>query len=125
MRTFHPSTINGKAVSSRRMTGCGYGSFLLGDTLGGLQEIDGQPSALASSGNGLGMGMMPSSILTRPMMPTVMSKSDGMGMYRTTVMKPSVMPKSSGMGLSSINKKLESLMVKASKPKPKNIKFNM
>jgi len=105
MRTFHPRTINGKAVSSKRMTGCGYGSFLLGDTLGGLQEIDGQPSALAS-GSGLGMGMMPSSILTRPMMPTVMSKS-------------------SGMGLSSINKKLESLMVKASKPKPKNIKFNM
>ena len=99
MRTFHPKTINGKAVSSRRMTGCGYGSFLLGDTLGGLQEIDGQPSALA--GNGLGMGM-----------------------YKTTVIKPSVMP-STGMGLSSINKKLESLMVKASKPKPKNIKFNM
>lgn len=96
MRTFHPSTINGKAVSSRRMTGCGYGSFLLGDTLGGLQEIDGQPSALAS-GSGLGMGMM----------------------------RPSVMPKSSGMGLSSINKKLESLMVKASKPKPKSIRFNM
>ncbi len=94
MKTFHPRTINGKAVSSRRMTGCGYGSFLLGDTLGGLQEADGQPSAL--SGNGLGMGMM----------------------------RPSVMPKS-GAGLSSINKKLESLMVKASKPKPKNIKFSM
>ena len=91
MKIFHPRAINGKAVSSRRMTGCGYGSFLLGDTLGGLQEADGQPSAL--SGNGLGMGY-----------PTVMSK---------------------GNGLSSINKKLESLMVKASKPKPKNIKFNM
>jgi len=99
MKTFHPRTINGKAVSSKRMTGCGYGSFLLGNTLGGLQEIDGQPSALAS-GSGLGMGM------------------------RTAVMPPS-MSKSSGMGLSSINKKLESLMVKASKPKPKNIKFNM
>ena len=99
MRTFDPRTINGKAVSSKRITGCGYGSFLLGDTLGGLQEADGQPSAL--SGNGLGMGM-----------------------YKTTVVRPSVMPKS-GAGLSSINKKLESLMVKASKAKPKNIKFNM
>ena len=99
MRTFDPRTIKGKAVSNRRMTGCGYGSFLLGDTLGGLQEADNQPSAL--SGNGLGMGM-----------------------YRTTAIRPSVMPKS-GAGLSSINKKLESLMVKASKPKPKNIKFNM
>ena len=95
MKTFHPRTINGKAVSSRRMSGCGYGSFLLGDTLGGLQEADGQPSAL--SGNGLGMGM------------------------RTAVMPPMKM----GAGLSSINKKLESLMVKASKPKPKNIKFSM
>ena len=93
MPTFHPRTINGKAVSSRRMSGCGYGSFLLGDTLGGLKEVDDTPSAL--SGSGLGMGMM------RPMV------------------------KTSGMGLSSINKKLESLMVKASKPKPKNIKFNM
>ena len=95
MKVFHPRTINGKSVSSRRMTGCGYGSFLLGNTLGGLQEADGQPSAL--SGNGLGMGMM----------------------------KPAVMPRTSGAGLSSINKKLESLMVKASKPKPKNIKFSM
>lgn len=93
MKTFHPRTINGKAVSSRRMSGCGYGSFLLGNTLGGLQEADGQPSAL--SGNGLGMGM-----------------------------RSAVMPRT-GSGLSSINKKLESLMVKASKPKPKNIKFNM
>jgi len=95
MKTFHPRTINGKAVSSRRMSGCGYGSFLLGDTLGGLQEADGQPSAL--SGSGLGMGM------------------------RSAVM-PSIR---TGSGLSSINKKLESLMVKASKPKPKNIKFSM
>lgn len=92
MKTYHPRTIKGKAVSSK-MTGCGFGSFLLGDTLGGLKEADGQPSAL--SGSGLGMGMM----------------------------RPTV--KTSGAGLSSINKKLESLMVKASKPKPKNIKFNM
>ncbi len=99
MPTYHPRTISGKAVSSRKMSGCGYGSFLLGDTLGGLKEVDNSPSAL--SGSGLGMGMM-------------MSPS----------MRPTVMPKS-GMGLSSINKKLESLMVKASKPKPKNIKFNM
>lgn len=122
MRTFHPKTINGKAVSSRRMTGCGYGSFLLGDTLGGLQEIDGQPSAL--SGNGLGMGI--GSAFSRPSMASEGSISgmSGLGMYKTTVVRPSVMP-SSGMGLSSINKKLESLMVKASKPKPKNIKFNM
>jgi len=94
MKTYHPRTIKGKAVSNK-MTGCGFGSFLLGDTLGGLKEADGQPSAL--SGSGLGMGMM----------------------------RPTVMPKTSGAGLSSINKKLESLMVKASKPKPKNIKFNM
>ena len=93
MKTFHPRSIKGKTVSSR-MSGSGFGSFLLGDTLGGLQEADGQPSAL--SGSGLGMGMM-----------------------------PAVMMQKSGAGLSSINKKLESLMVKASKPKPKNIRFSM
>lgn len=91
MPVYHPSSIKGKAVSSRRINGTGYGSFLLGNTLGGLQEAGNQPSAL--SGKGLGMGL--------------------------------IMPTTSGAGLSSINKKLESLMVKASKPKPKNIKFNM
>lgn len=91
MPIYHPRTIKGKMVSSKKMTGAGYGSFLLGNTLGGLQEVDGQPSAL--SGKGLGMGMQ--SMQT------------------------------SGAGLSSINKKLENLMIKASKPKPKNIKFNM
>lgn len=90
MPVFHSKTIRGKAVSSKQMTGCGVGSFLLGNTLGGLQEADGTPSAL--SGKGLGMGLMS---------PT------------------------SGAGLSSINKKLESLMVKASKAKPKSIRFNM
>lgn len=88
---YHPSTIKGRVVSGRKMTGTGYGSFLLGNTLGGLQEVDNQPSAL--SGKGLGMGL--------------------------------IAPVSGGAGLSSINKKLESLMVKASKSKPKNIKFNM
>lgn len=90
MPIYYPGSIKGKAVSNRRMTGSGYGSFLP-NTLGGLQEADGQPSAYA--GNGLGMGM------------------------RTAVV--------GGNGLSSINKKLESLMVKASKSKPKNIRFNM
>lgn len=94
MPIYHPGSIKGKAVSNRRMTGSGYGSFLP-NTLGGLQEADGQPSAYA--GNGLGMGMMTPAV---------------------------IMPKS-GAGLSSINKKLESLMVKASKSKPKNIRFNM
>ena len=105
MPVFHSRTIRGKAVSSKQMTGCGVGSFLLGNTLGGLQEVDRLPSAL--SGNGLGMGM-PSSITARPMTPFLMQKSAP-----------------SGMGLSSINKKLESLMVKASKAKPKSIRFNM
>jgi hypothetical protein len=99
MRTYNPKTVNRKVVSNR-MTGSGFGSFILGNTLGGLQEADNQPSAL--SGNGLGMGMM------LPMRTAVMQKSQP-----------------SGMGLSSINKKLESLMVKASKAKPKNIRFNM
>jgi hypothetical protein len=98
MPIFHPSTMKGKTVSSRPMRG---GAFLLGNTLGGLQDAEGIESALA--GNGLGMGMC-----------------GGM----------SGMPRMSGMsrnpsGMSSINKKLESLMVKASKPKPKNIKFSM
>jgi len=84
-KTFHPSLIKHRTVP-RKMTGSGYGSFLLGNTLGGLQEADGVPSAL--SGKGLGMGMC-------------------------------------GTGMSGINKKLENLMIKASKPKPKNIKFNM
>jgi hypothetical protein len=90
MPVFHPSSIKGKTVSMKPMRG---GAFLLGNTLGGLQEAEGIESAY--SGNGLGMGMCG-------------------GMTRT-----------SGNGLSSINKKLESLMVKASKPKPKNIKFSM
>jgi len=81
------------------MVGSGYGSFLLGNTLGGLQEAEGIPSAL--SGNGLGMGL-------------------GMGMVGYGSKMPSY-----GNGMSSINKKLENLMIKASKPKPKNIKFNM
>ena len=102
MRTYNPKTVNRKVVSNR-MTGSGFGSFILGDTLGGLTEVDNQPSAL--SGNGLGMGMM------LPM--------------RTTVVKPPMQSTMGGMGLSSINKKLESLMVKASKAKPKNIRFNM
>lgn len=87
---YHPSTIKGKVVSGRKMTGAGYGSFLLGPTLGGLQEANNQPSALSGKGLGMGLG-----------------------------------PVSGGAGLSSINKKLEGLMVKASKAKPKNIKFNM
>lgn len=92
MPIFHASSIKGKSVGSRPMTGCG--SFLLGNTLGGLQDADGTESALA--GSGLGMGMF-----------------KGMsGMSRTS-------------GMSSINKKLEGLMLKASKPKPKNIKFSM
>ena len=95
MPVYYPGSIKGKAVSNRRMTGSGYGSFLP-NTLGGLQEVDGQPSAYA--GNGLGMGMMSPAIM---------------------------MPQMGGNGLSSINKKLESLMVKASKSKPKNIRFNM
>lgn len=89
MPVFNPSSIKGKAISKRPMTG---GAFLLGNTLGGLQEAEGIDSAYA--GKGLGMGMK------------------GMG-------------NCGGSGLSSINKKLESLMVKASKPKPKNIKFSM
>ena len=93
MPTYYPGSIKGKAVSNRRMIGSGYGSFLP-NTLGGLQDADGQPSAYA--GNGLGMGM-----------------------------RTAVMPQMGGNGLSSINKKLESLMVKASKSKPKNIRFNM
>lgn len=90
MPVFHASSIRGKSVGSRKMTGCG-GSFLLGNTLSGLQEVEGVESVL--SGQGLGMGM---------------------SMSRTY-----------GNGLSSINKKLESLMIKQSKPKQKNIKFNM
>jgi hypothetical protein len=84
-KTFHPSLIKHRTVP-RKMVGSGYGSFLLGNTLGGLQEAEGIPSAL--SGKGLGMGMC-------------------------------------GTGMSQINKKLENLMIKASKPKPKNIKFNI
>jgi hypothetical protein len=84
-KTFHPSLIKHRTIP-RRMLGSGYGSFLLGNTLGGLQEADGTQSAL--SGKGLGMGMC-------------------------------------GTGMTQINKKLENLMIKASKPKPKNIKFNM
>jgi len=84
-KTFHPSLIKHRTVP-RKMLGSGYGSFLLGNTLGGLQEAEGISSAL--SGKGLGMGMC-------------------------------------GTGMSQINKKLENLMIKASKPKPKNIKFNM
>jgi hypothetical protein len=93
-KTFNPALIKGRSIP-KKMVGCGYGSFLLGSTLGGLQEAEGIQSAL--SGNGLGMGM------------------SGYGV-------PSA---SMGKGMSSINKKLESLMIKASKPKPKNIKFNM
>lgn len=89
-KTFHPSLIKHRTIP-RRMLGSGYGSFLLGNTLGGLQEAEGIQSAL--SGKGLGMGM------------------HGMGMC--------------GTGMTQINKKLENLMIKASKPKPKNIKFNM
>lgn len=85
MPNYQSTSIKGKVISGR-----GVGSFLLGATLGGLQEADNQPSAL--SGNGLGMGMR--------------------------------MPHS-GAGLSSINKKLEGLMVKASKTKPKSIRFNI
>ena len=84
-KTFHPSLIKHRTVP-RKMIGNGYGSFLLGNTLGGLQEAEGIQSAY--SGKGLGMGMC-------------------------------------GTGMSQINKKLENLMVKASKPKPKNIKFNI
>jgi hypothetical protein len=92
MPIFNPSSIKGKAVGKRPINGKGYGSFLLGNTLGGLQEAEGIDSAYA--GKGLGMGMKG-------------------------------MSSCGGSGLSSINKKLESLMVKASKPKPKNIKFSM
>ena len=95
-RNYHPSLIKHRSIP-RKMSGSGYGSFLLGSTLGGLQEAEGIPSAL--SGNGLGMGMY------------------GMG-------RMSSMP-TMGKGMSQINKKLENLMIKASKPKPKNIKFNM
>lgn len=95
-RNYNPSLIKHRSIT-RKMSGSGYGSFLLGSTLGGLQEAEGIPSAL--SGNGLGMGMC------------------GMG-------RMSSMP-TMGKGMSLINKKLENLMVKASKPKPKNIKFNM
>ena len=94
MPIFHASSIKGKSVGTRPMRG--GGSFLLGNTLAGLQEADGTESALA--GSGLGMGMY--------------GMSGGMSRV-------------SGNGMSSINKKLESLMVKASKPKPKNIKFSM
>lgn len=94
MPVIHASSIRGKSVGSRKMNGCG--AFLLGDTLGGLQEAEGIPSALSGNGLGMGMGGM--------MLPTM---------------------KTSGNGLSSINKKLESLMVKQSKPKPKNIKFSI
>lgn len=93
MPAFNPASYNRKAVSGKRMNGCG--SFLLGNTLGGLQEADGTASAY--SGKGLGMGMC-----------------GGMSA-----------PKMSGLGMGSINKKLESLMVKQSKPKPRNIKFNI
>jgi hypothetical protein len=92
-KTFHPSLIKHRSIS-RKMNGSGYGSFLLGSTLGGLQEADGIQSALSGNGLGMGMGRMSS-------MPTM------------------------GKGMSQINKKLENLMIKASKPKPKNIKFNM
>jgi len=97
-KTYHPNLIRNRTVR-RKMVGSGYGSFLLGNTLGGLQEAEGIPSAL--SGNGLGMGL-------------------GMGMVGCGSKMPSY-----GNGMSSINKKLENLMIKASKPKPKNIKFNM
>jgi len=96
MPIFHASSIRGKSVGSRPMTGCG--SFLLGNTLGGLQNADGTESAL--SGNGLGMGMCGG-----------MSRMSGISGRMS--------------GMSSINKKLEGLMLKASKPKPKNIKFSM
>jgi len=89
-KTFHPSSIKHRVIQ-KKMVGSGYSSFLLGNTLGGLQEADGVPSALSGKGIG-GYGL-------------------GMGMC--------------GNGMSSINKKLENLMIKASKPKPKNIKFNM
>jgi hypothetical protein len=96
MPVFHATSIRGKSVGSRQMNG---GSFLLGNTLGGLQEADGTESALSGQGIGMGLSMMGGMNL-----PTM----------RTT-----------GNGLSSINKKLESLMIKQSKPKPKNIKFSM
>jgi len=92
-KSFNPSLIKGRSIP-RKMCGSGYGSFLLGNTLSGLQEADGTDSAL--SGNGLGCGL-------------------GMGMTTASM----------GKGMSSINKKLENLMIKASKPKPKNIKFNI
>jgi hypothetical protein len=92
-KTYHPSLIKHRSIP-RKMSGSGYGSFLLGSTLGGLQEAEGIPSALSGNGLGMGMGRMSS-------MPTM------------------------GKGMSQINKKLENLMIKASKPKPKNIKFNM
>lgn len=101
MPVFHPSSIKGKAVGRRPMRG--GAAFLLGNTLGGLQEVDGVDSALAGSGLGMGMYGMSG------------------GMFRAS----DSMSRVSGNGMSSINKKLESLMVKASKPKPKNIKFSM
>jgi hypothetical protein len=97
-KTFNPALIKGRNIP-KKMVGSGYGSFLLGATLGGLQEAEGIQSAL--SGNGLGCGL-------------------GMGMSGYGMPSASM-----GKGMSSINKKLESLMIKASKPKPKNIKFNM
>lgn len=89
-KVFHPASIKHRSIRTK-MCGTGYGSFLLGSTLGGLQEMDNMPSAL--SGNGLGMGL--------PMASTM------------------------GKGMTQINKKLENLMIKASKPKPKNIKFEV
>ena len=94
-KTYHPSLIRHRTIS-KKIVGCGYGSFLLGNTLGGLQEADGVPSALSGSGLGCGLGMgLPMSI-------------------------PSM-----GRGMTQINQKLERLMVTASKPKPRNIKFNI
>jgi formate-dependent nitrite reductase membrane component NrfD len=98
MPSFNPASYNRKSVGTKRMNGCG--SFLLGNTLGGLQEADGTMSAYSGKGLGMGLGM----------------GMCGMGMS---------VPKMSGLGMGSINKKLESLMVKQSKPKPKNIKFNI
>jgi hypothetical protein len=92
-KAYHPSLIKHRSIP-KKMSGSGYGSFLLGSTLGGLQEAEGIESAYSGNGLGMGMGRMSS-------MPTM------------------------GKGMSQINKKLENLMIKASKPKPKNIKFNM
>jgi hypothetical protein len=90
MPSFNPGSYNRKSVGGKRMNGCG--SFLLGNTLAGLQEADGTASAYSGKG-GLGMGISA--------------------------------PRISGLGMGSINKKLESLMIKQSKPKPKNIKFSI